>query len=176
MRVPLCVSRLNLVGDYVRRSVAAFEHGVGFVVVEDLLGFRVEAEAAAEAVDGIGEMYQRCGFVRFFDGRVDVFGAAAANTVDEVGVVIPGLFASRAGLDFDREPGLVGVITIYGEVAVGAVEDVAHGIGLGVLGAERSRLAGFFVGRFVFREAGGRDAAGSVGPGADFVFGILDPL
>ena len=136
MRGPLCVNKLNLVGDYVRCSVAAFEQGVGFVVVENLLGFRVEAEAATEAVAGIGEMYQRCGFVRFFNGRVDVFGAAAANTVDKVGVVIPRLFARGAGIDLAREPGLVGVITVYGEVPVGAVEDVANGIGLGVLGAE----------------------------------------
>ena len=69
---------LHLFGDDVGGTVGAAQHGVGFVVVEDLLGFRVKAEAATEAVAGVGEVHQRCGLVGFFDGGVDIFGAAAA--------------------------------------------------------------------------------------------------
>src|SRR5580658_1145066 len=109
-----------------------------------------------------------------------VFGAAAADAIDEVGVVITGSFAVRAGLDFVGQPGFVGIVAVYGEVAVGAVEDVANRVGLGVFRAEGLLLArGFFFGGLfagVGGESRGGHAAAAIRAGADFGFVIGDPV
>src|SRR5450631_377315 len=172
--------RSHLFRHDVRRAIGAAEQRVGFVVADDLFCRGVEFQGAAEAVGGVGQVHQRGGDVGFFDGGVDVLGAAAADAVDEIGVVVAGGFAVGAGLDFVGEPGLVGVVAIYGEVTVGAVEEVADRVGLGVFGAEGRLNVGrlFFCGLFGGggAQACRRHAAASVSAGADFGFVVGDPV
>src|ERR1700675_1908878 len=107
----------------------------------------------------------------FLDRRMNVLGATAADAIDEVGVVVAGASAVRAGFDLIGDPRFVGVVAVDGQVTVGAVENVADGVSLGVLRPEGLLLAGgLFVGRG--RESRGRHAAGSVRAGADFRFVI----
>ena len=123
---------LHLFGHYVGCTVSAAEQGVGFVVADYLFCDGVEFQGAAQAVGSIRQVHQRSGDVRFFDWGVDVLGAAAANAVDEIGVVVAGRFAVRAGFDFVGEPRFVRVVTIDGQIAVRSVKKIADGIGLGV--------------------------------------------
>jgi hypothetical protein len=91
---------------------------IGFVVVDYLFCGGVESQGAAQAVGGVGEVNQRRGDVGFFDGGVDVFGAAAADAVYEISVVVAGGFAVWAGFDFVGYPRLVGIVSVDGQVAV----------------------------------------------------------
>src|ERR1700719_2073621 len=97
-------------------------------------------------------MHQRGRDVGFLDRRMDVLGATAADAIDEVGVVVAGASAVRAGFDLIGDPRFVGVVAVDGQVAVGAVEDVADGVSLGVLRPEGLLLAG---GLFFFGGGGG---------------------
>ena len=63
-------------------------------------------------------MDQCCGDVGFEDRRMNIFGAAAADAFDEVGVVIAGGFAVGAWLDLIGDPGFVGIVAVDGEIAV----------------------------------------------------------
>src|SRR2546430_564055 len=81
-------------------------------------------------------MYERGRDVSFFDRRVNVFGTAAANAVNEVCEMVAGRFAGGAGLCLIGEPGLICVVSVDAEVSIRSVEDVSNGVGLRVLGSE----------------------------------------
>src|SRR5208282_6908343 len=116
-------------------------------------------------------MDQRCGDVGFEDGRMNVLGAAAADALDEVGVVVAGGFAVGAGFDLICDPGFVGVVAVDGEIAVRAVENVADSVGLGVFGTEGGlRGCRLFGGVGVGGEACGGNGAGAVSAGANLGF------
>src|ERR1700680_3513478 len=106
---------------------------------------------------------------------MNVLGAAAAHAIDEVGVVVGGASAVRAGFDFIGDPRFVGVVAIDGQIAVGVVENVAGGIGLGIFRAEGLLFVG---GLFACRggQSRGRHAAGAVRASADLRFVIGDPV
>src|ERR1700689_4848701 len=100
---------------------------------------------------------------------MNIFGAAAADAFDEVGVVVAGGFAVWARFDLVGDPGFVGVVAVDGEIAVGAVENVAHGVRFGVFGTERGlRGCWFFGGACVRSESRWWNGAGAVCAGANF--------
>ena len=45
---------------------------------------------------------------------MNIFGAAAADALDEIGVVVAGSFAVWAGFDLIGDPGFVGVVAVDG--------------------------------------------------------------
>ena len=110
-------SSSDFFGDDVGGAVGAAKHDVGFVVADDLLGGGIEGEGAAEAIGSVGQVDERAGNVGFLDGGMNVLGAAAANAIDEIGVVVAGGFAVGAGFELIGEPGFVGVVAVDGENA-----------------------------------------------------------
>ena len=54
----------------------------------------------------------------FLNRAMEIFGAPAANTIDEVCPVISGCFAGWSRLDLIREPGLVRIVSIDAQVAI----------------------------------------------------------
>src|SRR6266700_802967 len=60
---------------------------------------------------------------------MNVFGAAAAHTIDEVRVMIACPLAGGSWHALIGQPRFVGVVSISGKVALGSVENVADGIG-----------------------------------------------
>jgi hypothetical protein len=75
---------LHIFRDYIGRAIGSAEHAVGFGVVDYLLGFSIEVESASQAIGSVGEVRWSCGLVRFLDGGMNIFGAAAANAIDLV--------------------------------------------------------------------------------------------
>src|SRR5260370_41406933 len=98
----------------------------------------------------------------FFDWRMNILRTTAANAINKVCVVVPGRFARWPWCDFIRQPSLVGVVAVDGQVAIRSIEKVADGIRLRVLWPQGL----LFVTGFLFRIGGqscGRHAAGSIG-------------
>jgi len=56
--------------------------------------------------------------VTFLNRTMEIFGAPAANAVDEVCPVVAGCFARRSRLDSIREPSLIGVVSIDCQVTI----------------------------------------------------------
>ena len=54
----------------------------------------------------------------FLDRTMEIFGAPAANAIDEVCPVVAGSFARWPRLDLIGEPGLVGIVSVDREVTV----------------------------------------------------------
>src|SRR5438874_7842254 len=68
---------------------------------------------------------------------MNVFGAAAANAIHEVRIVIARSFAGRSRDAFIGQPRLVRVVSISREVTLGSVENVADRVCLRVLWSQR---------------------------------------
>src|SRR5690242_419575 len=72
---------------------------------------------------------------------MNILRAAAANALDEVGVMIAGTFAVRPGFGTVVQPRFVSIVSIDGEIAFGSVKDVADGVGLCILRPQGLLLA-----------------------------------
>src|SRR6516164_5804275 len=101
---------------------------------------------------------------------MEIFGAPAANAIDEVCPVVAGCFAGRSRLDLIREPGLVGIVAIDCQVTVRSVEDIADGVGFRIF-----RSQNLFILRFL-GQARWWNATGAIGVGADLGLVIGDPM
>ena len=89
-----------------------------FLIAYDLLPLRIEFQSATQAVGGVGQVHQSGRDVTFLNRTMEIFGAPAANAIDEVRPMVAGCFAGRPGLDLIREPGLVGIVSIYCQITV----------------------------------------------------------
>src|SRR6266436_3037708 len=108
----------NFFRHYIRCAIRASEKPIGFVIANDLLLSGVESQRAPQAVRSIGKMHERRRNVSLFNRRMNILGAAAANAIDEVRIVITGGFAVRSGLHLIRYPRFVGVVAVDGQIAV----------------------------------------------------------
>ena len=105
---------------------------------------RVKVRLAGDGNGSVGQVHECGRNMSLLDGRMNVLSATAAHAINEIGVVVGGAFSRGAGFDLIGDPSLIRIVSVNGEIAVRAVEDVADGVGLGVLGAE---------GRLVCRQA-----------------------
>ena len=108
----------HIFGHNIGRAISTAQETIGFFIANHRLGLGVEVHRASQAIRSVGEVHKRCGLVRFQNRRVNILGAAAANTVNEILIVVAGSFAGWAGFNVISDPGLVGVIAFDAEVAV----------------------------------------------------------
>jgi hypothetical protein len=64
------------------------QQAIGLVIVNHMLGCRIEAQRPPKAVRCVRQMDQRAGNVSFLNGRSQVLFPSAANTLDKVREVI----------------------------------------------------------------------------------------
>jgi len=75
-------------------------------------------------VRGVGQVHERCGDVGFFDRGVNILGAATADAVDEVGIVVAGGFPVGPGSTSSLAK-FVGVVTVDGQASRWNLREVA---------------------------------------------------
>ncbi len=83
----------NLFRHDVRSAITATQEAIGFVVVDDLLLRRIEAQRTAKTVRGIGQVHESRRDVGFLDRRMNILGTTAADAINEVRVVVARSFA-----------------------------------------------------------------------------------
>src|SRR5437667_11081680 len=103
---------------------------------------------------------------------MDLFGAAAANAIDEVRKVVAGTFALWPGHGITREPGLVSVISIDAKVSVRSIEEIADGVCLCIF-CPQSRFLAFFG---CISQSRGRHIRRAISACADLRLVIRDPM
>ena len=109
---------------------------------------------------------------------MNILRATAANAVDEIGKMIARRFARRSRFHILAKPGLVSVVAIDGEKAVGPVEEVADGVGLGVFRTKglRRLLAARCLLAAIARQPCRRDSARAIASCANLRPMIGDPV
>src|ERR1700741_272754 len=78
----------NLFCHNIRCAIAATQKTGGLLIANDLLLRGIETDRPAQAVGSIGQVHQRRRDVGFLNRRMNILGAAAANALDEVCVVV----------------------------------------------------------------------------------------
>src|SRR5438046_10671755 len=111
----------------------------------------------------------------FFNRRMNVLGTATANALDEVRVMVTGSFALRPRLVLIRQPCLVRVVSVDSEIAVRTVEQIADGVGFGVLWSQGPWLVGWLLG-WSCRQARSRHPTGPISACANLRFMIGDQM
>src|SRR5713101_7123034 len=109
-------------------------------------------------------MNQRRRDVGFLNRRMNVLGTTAANAINEVRVVVTRTLAVWPGFGLIRQPSLVRVVSIDGEIAVRSVESVANGVGLCVFWSQGLCALRLFV--WSGAESRGGHSTGPVSTGA----------
>ncbi|SPE29499.1 hypothetical protein SBA2_450115 [Acidobacteriia bacterium SbA2] len=109
-------------------AVAVAQDPGSLFVADYFLLIGIEVQGAADAVGSVSQVQQRGGIVALLDGRVQFFLLAALDAVDEVPPVVAAGLGVGPGFLFLAEPGLVGIVSVHGHIALRAIEDVANGI------------------------------------------------
>src|SRR5260370_25488797 len=119
-------------------------------------------------------MNQRRRDVGFLNRRMNVLGTTVANAINEVRVVVTRTLTVWPWFGLIRQPSLVCVVSIDGEIAVRSVESVANSVGLCVFWPQGLCALRLFV--WSGAESRGGHSTGPVSTGAYLRLVIGDPV
>src|SRR5215469_6715590 len=120
-------------------------------------------------------MNQRRRNMRLLNGAMNIFGAAAANAINEVRVVVARSFAGGSGFGLIGNPRLIRVVSVDGEIAVRSVKNVANGVSFGIHWSQRLWLLSRLLGCGGIQSRGGHTGC-SISAGANLRLMIGDPV